>query len=70
MTGDVVQDMCGQLVKEEAGRVVYKNYSFGVKIFKIVYDVCPPIYPRLPQFVPPNVWAEFDNKYCNMTGRF
>ncbi|KAJ5266385.1 hypothetical protein N7524_007403 [Penicillium chrysogenum] len=27
--------MCGQLVKEEAGRVVYKNYSFGVKIFKI-----------------------------------
>jgi hypothetical protein len=30
--GDVVQDMCGQLVKEEAGRVVYKNYSFGVKI--------------------------------------
>ncbi|KAJ5049228.1 hypothetical protein NUH16_007745 [Penicillium rubens] len=27
--------MCGQLVKEKAGRVVYKNYSFGVKIFSI-----------------------------------
>jgi hypothetical protein len=28
--------MCGQLVNEEAARVVYKNnYSFGVKIFNI-----------------------------------
>ncbi|KAJ5491994.1 Glycoside hydrolase family 35 [Penicillium expansum] len=34
--GGVVQNMCGQLVNEEAARVVYKNnYSFGVKIFNI-----------------------------------
>ncbi|KAJ5951939.1 uncharacterized protein N7479_010352 [Penicillium vulpinum] len=34
--GGVTQDMCGQLVNEEAVRVVYKNnYSFGVKIFNI-----------------------------------
>ncbi|KAJ5706029.1 hypothetical protein N7536_001718 [Penicillium majusculum] len=34
--GGVVQEMCGQLVNEEAARVVYKNnYSFGVKIFNI-----------------------------------
>ncbi|OQD86712.1 hypothetical protein PENANT_c007G05840 [Penicillium antarcticum] len=34
--GGVDQDMCGQLVNEEAVRVVYKNnYSFGVKIFNI-----------------------------------
>lgn len=36
----MVQEMCGQLVNEEAARVVYKNnYSFGVKIFNI-YMVC------------------------------
>ncbi|KAG0157680.1 hypothetical protein PDIDSM_4865 [Penicillium digitatum] len=34
--GGVAQDMCGQLVNEEAVRVLYKNnYSFGVKIFNI-----------------------------------
>ncbi|KAJ5757703.1 uncharacterized protein N7511_006397 [Penicillium nucicola] len=34
--GGVDQDMCGQLVNEEAVRVVYKNnYSFGVKILNI-----------------------------------
>ncbi|KAJ6184831.1 hypothetical protein N7519_006132 [Penicillium mononematosum] len=34
--GEGVQDMCDQLVNEEAVTVVYKNnYSFGVKIFNI-----------------------------------
>ncbi|KAJ5177637.1 uncharacterized protein N7500_000336 [Penicillium coprophilum] len=34
--GGVLQEMCNELVNEEAVRVVYKNnYSFGVKIFNI-----------------------------------
>jgi len=32
----VAEEMCGELINEEAVRVVYKNnYSFGVKIFNI-----------------------------------
>jgi len=32
----VLEEMCGELVNEEAVRVVYKNnYSFGVKLFNI-----------------------------------
>ncbi|KAJ5903857.1 hypothetical protein N7504_006240 [Penicillium tannophilum] len=34
--GGVLEEMCGELLNEEAVRVVYKNnYSFGVKIFNI-----------------------------------
>lgn len=34
--GGVVEEKCGELINEEAVRVVYKNnYSFGVKLFNI-----------------------------------
>ncbi|KAJ5938139.1 hypothetical protein N7454_004481 [Penicillium verhagenii] len=34
--GGVLEEMCGELLNEEAVRVVYKNnYSFGVKLFNI-----------------------------------
>ncbi|KAJ5718823.1 uncharacterized protein N7483_009905 [Penicillium malachiteum] len=34
--GGVLEEMCGELINEEAARVVYKNnYSFGVKLFNI-----------------------------------
>ncbi|KAJ5166752.1 uncharacterized protein N7482_005533 [Penicillium canariense] len=34
--GGVIEEKCGELVNEEAARVVYKNnYSFGVKLFNI-----------------------------------